>query len=61
MKEIIIFLTEQSDYQYWKYDRDISYPQQLQRLKSLATWFKKEFPYYYNQCLFCQNNENNES
>ena len=43
--------------QYYEYHAERDLSEQLDILKNFALWFRKEFPYYYDGCLYCLNHQ----
>jgi hypothetical protein len=41
------------------FDHEADRNKTLKNLKSIAVWFRSEFPYYYDSCLKCNNKEGN--
>ncbi len=37
----------------------LNFDEKISKLKSFAVWFRNEFPYYYDNCIFCKNKQSN--
>jgi hypothetical protein len=37
----------------------LNFDEKISKLKSFAVWFRDEFPYYYDNCIFCKNKQSN--
>jgi peptide-N4-(N-acetyl-beta-glucosaminyl)asparagine amidase len=45
---------------FYRFQHDRSFQENLLVLKNFSLWFKQSFPYYYDHCYACANRKDNE-